>query len=325
MWTLSSALDGGRATCFGWAADWPGAASALTGLVALTAWVVAAPSPVLLPSLEAPTEQRAATGAEAEPGGAARAAGWEHLVGGYGGVSLTLPSAVNVVAPGRTDLTVSNFNWIGRPFKSPIYYGLRSQHWSPASPFGGMVDFTHAKAIAMPTDRASFKGTINGRPAPENAKIEDVFRHMEFSHGHNILTLNGLVRLPAFFLPVRPYIGFGGGITLPHTEIGFASEGENKRTYEYQFAGFAGQVLIGVQFPIARAAPFVEYKFTYAPYSVPLSQEPRGFLLVTDLWRQFRAWASGEPPPGGYLTTTLATHHAIGGALYRVSAARVAP
>jgi hypothetical protein len=68
---------------------------------------------------------------------------------------------------------------------------------------------------------------------------------------------------------------------------------------------------------------FFEYKLSYAPYEVPLSQEPRGFLLVTDVWRQFRAWMSGEEPPGGRLATNLATHHGIGGVLVRVGPAAV--
>ncbi|HEX5958992.1 MAG TPA: hypothetical protein VFY92_10115 [Hyphomicrobiaceae bacterium] len=289
-------------------------------MLALLAWILAAPAPVLMPSAEVPSDERQTVASKLQSEGSSRVGRWEHLIGGYSGVSLTLPSTVRITNPGRTDLTVQDFNWIGRPFKSPIYYGLRSQHWAPASPLGTMIDFTHAKAIARAGDTATFTGTINGQPAPGKAKIEDVFRHLEFSHGHNIVTLNGLVRLPSWFLPVRPYIGLGGGITLPHTEIGLKAE--NRRTYEYQFAGYAGQILFGVQLPIGRLAPFVEYKFTYAPYTVPLSHEPQGWVLVTDLWRQFRAWAKGEPPPGGYLSTDLVTHHGIGGVLFRATPLR---
>jgi lipid A oxidase len=295
---------------------------AAAGLLALFTWTLAAPASILLPSAETPSDERPTVASKLQSEGLTGTGRWEHLIGGYSGVSLTLPSTVRIVNPGRTDLTVQGFNWIGRPFKSPIYYGLRSQHWAPGSPLGGMIDFTHAKAIATAGDTATFTGTINGQPAPSKAKIEDVFRHLEFSHGHNIVTLNGLMRLPSWFLPIRPYIGLGGGITLPHTEVGLQSE--NKRTYEYQFAGFAAQVLVGIQLPISRLAPFVEYKFTFAPYTVPLSHEPQGWVLVTDLWRQFRAWAKGEPPPGGYLSTDLATHHGIGGVLFRATPARIA-
>ncbi|MGE0626754.1 MAG: hypothetical protein AB7O43_02945 [Hyphomicrobiaceae bacterium] len=240
----------------------------------------------------------------------------EYKFGGYGGVTYTQPSTVTINNPGRTDMTVSGFEWIGRPFKSPIYYGLRAIAWSQFMPFGAMLDFTHAKTIAGFDEPAKYTGTLNGQPLPASGRIGDVFKHLEFSHGHNMLTINGIARLgmPAPFL--RPYVGMGGGVSVPHTEIGFRSE--NGRTYEYQFAGFVGQGLVGVEIPLGPASVFLEYKFSYAPYDVPLSGVVNGWLLVTDLWRQFRAWLAGEPPPGGHLTTTLATHHAIAGVLARV-------
>lgn len=236
--------------------------------------------------------------------------------GGYGGVSYTHPSAILFENPGRTNLRVEDFGWIGRPFRSPVYYGLRVLRWQPASRFGAMLDFTHAKAIANADDMATFSGTHNGRQMPAKARIGDVFRHLEFSHGHNIVTLNGLMRLGAL-TRFRPYVGGGAGVTLPHTEIGFRDE--NARTYTYQFAGFAGQVLAGVEIPLGRVSVFFEYKFTYAPYRVPLSHEPYGWLLVTDLWDQLRDWWTGKPPPGGHASTNLASHHGVGGVLVRVA------
>jgi hypothetical protein len=288
-------------------------------LAALVVWVSNSPFPSIVSS-DAQTEERAAT---AEPGAAPdaeRAVRREHKFGGYGGVSYTHPSAVRIVNPGLTDFTASGFEWIGRPFKSPIYYGLRTQHWLPGALTGTMIDFTHAKAIAVKDDVATFSGVLNGEPLPPSAKVGDVFTHLEFSHGHNMLTLNGLVRLPWSLLPVRPYFGLGGGASFPHTEVGLRAE-TGKRTYEYQFAGFAGQVLAGIEIPLGRASLFFEYKFTYAPYSVPLSHEPKGWVFVTDVWRQFWAWWTGEKPPGGMLTTTLASHHAISGVLVRTSSA----
>jgi lipid A oxidase len=239
-------------------------------------------------------------------------------IGAYGGLTYTHPSDVKITKrpadPSRaTDMTVKDVNWIGMPFKSPIYYGVRVQRIAPQASFGTMVDFTHAKAIAVNTQNASFEGTRDGKALPPKANIGETFRHLEFSHGHNMLTWNALFRMPAFWSKVRPYVGAGAGITLPHTEIGFRDE--DKRTYEYQYAGLVGQVLGGVEINLGRTSVFVEYKFSYSPYEVPLSQEPRGFLLFTDLWRQFRAWATGEQPPGGRLATKLATQHAIAGML----------
>ncbi len=235
--------------------------------------------------------------------------------GGYGGVAHTLPTEVVITEADGNRITASGFDWIGKPFEAPIYYGLRVQRWPATGVFGTMLDFTHAKAIAKRNSEATFTGTRNGEALPKTAKIGDVLRKLEFSHGHNMLTYNGLVRFGALFGRFRPYFGAGAGISLPHTEIGFT--GEKERTYEYQFAGFAGQGLGGIEIDLGRTSLFVEYKFTYAPYDVPLSEVSPGWLLVTDLWRQFRAWWSGEVPPGGRLTVTLVSHHGIAGVMVK--------
>ena len=286
--------------------------AAITGLIALSLWLASAAIPALMANV--PSDDRAAVSTAGADGTPVRAARPEYTFGGYGGVSYTQASAVHVDNPGVTDLTASDFGWIGRPFKSPIYYGLRTQRWGAGSLVGSMIDFTHAKAIAVTDDMATFSGTLDGKPVPSPAKLDTVFERLEFSHGHNMLTLNGLLRAPASWLPIRPYFGLGGGVSLPHTEIEIKGR---TRTFEYQFAGFVGQALAGIEIPIGRTSLFFEYKFSFAPYSVPLTETRQGDLLVTDLWRQFRAWMTGERPPGGTLSTTLATHHGIGGLLIR--------
>ncbi|MEM1307444.1 MAG: hypothetical protein AAGG99_07960, partial [Pseudomonadota bacterium] len=230
----------------------------------------------------------------------ARDTGGEWAAGAYGGVSYTHPSTVVIKNGNRTDVTVSGFDWVGKPFKAPIYYGARIQRWFSGR-VGAMVDFIHAKAIARDEDTATYTGQHNGTPLPETATIEDVFRKLEFSHGHNMLTLNGLLRLAPSWMRLRPYIGVGGGVSLPHTEVGFRAD--NTRTYEYQFTGFAGQALAGLEIQLGRASVFLEYKFTYAPYNVPLTQRSSKDFLVTDVWYQIRDWFAGKAPEGGRLDT----------------------
>ncbi len=239
------------------------------------------------------------------------------LIGGYSGVAYTHPSTVTIRDRARTDMTVKDFSWIGRPFKAPIYYGVRGIAWPEGSRFGAMIDFTHAKAIANYDDIGTFSGTADGRPLPAKARMRDVFKHLEFSHGHNMVTFNGMARLGLFVPHISPYLGIGGGISLPHTEVALRSE--NGRTYEYQYTGLVGQALAGLEIRLGRISLFFEYKYSYAPYDVPLSGVVNGWLLVTDLWRQLTAWLSGEKPPRGTLQTTLKTHHAIGGVLVRVN------
>ena len=296
------------------------AVAGLAGLVAIT---------IVPPSQWVPTSASNLTAAMSQPStdATAQAAGgtssqriststkpiW--AFGAYGGSSYTLPSTVEITKNDGGKITVKGFDWIGRPFKAPVYYGARIQRWSPFRMFGTMLDFTHAKAIANPETTASLTGKHNGQPLPANAKIKDVFSKLEFSHGHNMLTLNGLLRFAHLFGKVRPYFGAGGGINLPHTEVGF--KGDNTRTYEYQFTGYTGQALAGLEIDLGRMSVFIEYKFSYSPYGVPLSQEPAGDILVTDLWRQFSAWWKGEKPPGGHLIVDLASHHTIAGFLVK--------
>ncbi|MGI9405192.1 MAG: hypothetical protein ACR2O4_02380 [Hyphomicrobiaceae bacterium] len=296
------------------------------GMIAVLVMAMAQIIPATVHSndLDANASASAPTTKAAGPRTVAAAGEW--AFGGYGGIAYTHPSEVRIENPGRTDLTVTDFGWIGRPFKSPIYYGIRIQRWLAGGMAGTMLDFTHAKAISQRQDEATFSGTLNGQPVTAKQKMDDVFRHLEFSHGHNMLTFNGLLRLAPVWSRFRPYVGAGAGISLPHSEVGIHAE--NARTYEYHFAGYVGQALAGLEIQLGRASLFLEYKFSYAPYDIPLSHEPYGWLLVTDLWRQFTAWWNGEAPPGGRLRTTLATHHGIGGVMVRTgptAAARPTP
>jgi hypothetical protein len=297
--------------------------AAFVALAALAIWVLPHVSPAWDHALEAALDEKEGKAETDTAPARQEPQGREYVLGAYGGVSYTHPSELRIVNRGKTDMTMRDFEWIGRPFKSPIYYGLRTQRWLPGAVFGAMVDFTHAKAIAPFETEASFTGTTDGKPLPSRAKVGAVFKHLEFSHGHNILTLNGLFRMPLFWMGLRPYFGVGGGVSLPHTEVGLREE--TARTYEYQYAGVVGQLLAGVEVRLGPATMFFEYKFTYAPYDVPLSHEPYGWIFVTDVWRQFRAWTAGEHPPGGRLRTTLATQHGIAGLLHRVATGRIAP
>ena len=301
--------------------DWLGRLSALAGLGAVGAMIVVAAAQ---PQENGASDARGASAAHTTAKTRARAAADDPTwaIGGYSGVANTLRDVVRI-ASDSGEVTVRDFDWIGKPFVAPIYYGVRVQRWGSFGQTGTMLDFTHAKAIAKPDDVARFTGSHKGQALPASAPVRSVFSKLEFSHGHNMLTFNGLLRIGTFFGRLRPYFGAGAGVSLPHTEVGFAND--NVRTYEYQFAGFVGQGLGGLEIDLGRTSVFVEYKFSYAPYDVPLSHEPKGFLLVTDLWRQFTAWWKGEKPPGGRLTVDLATHHGIAGVMVKTRRTAAAP
>jgi len=287
-------------------------------LGSLAAIVLLAASAATWMAEENAIERDAAAGAarNARSGaGVGEAAPSETLVAGYLGSPYTYASNVRLQSPAdKTDFTMSNVEWRGMPFKSPIYYGVRVARWGASNRTGVMVDFTHSKAISTPTQEVEIKGIIAGAPAPAKEKIGSLFKHLEFSHGHNMLTLNGLFRLGNLTPRLSPYVGIGGGISLPHSEVKLHSE--PARSYEYQYTGPVAQALVGLEFRLAETSVFFEYKFTFADYVAPLSRVD-GTWLFMDLARQISAWWRGEKPPGGTLDTQLISHQLIGGVGYR--------
>ncbi|MFA6140355.1 MAG: hypothetical protein WC684_06495 [Hyphomicrobium sp.] len=272
------------------------------------------PSPqslaVSAPSLDPVEAEKAARAALEER---VRYKGGEVLVAAYTGAPYTYASDVRIERQG-TDMTVHGVDWEGKPFDDPIYYGVRVARWFAGSSLGGMLDFTHSKAYAPLEQEAKLSGTKDGQPPPSQATIGDLFHKLEFTHGHNMLTLNLLCRLPSLGTFVSPYVGVGLGAALPHTEVQL--KGTRGRTYEYQYVGPAAQLLIGVELRVPRLSYFVEYKLTAASYRAPL-QNRDGSWLPLDVWNQFQRWLSGEPPAGGWASTSLVSHQVIGGMGFR--------
>jgi lipid A oxidase len=257
--------------------------------------------------------------AQRSGGGSSVVPGRETVIGAYTGAPYNYPSAARVEQPGAVDFTIDPVNWYTDPFKSPIYYGARVAHWFSGGKTGAMVDFIHSKAIAPLEEESNFSGAIDGQPLPPRARIADIVSKLEFSHGHNMLLFNGLVRLPGIGARVSPYAGAGVGASLPHTEFELAN-GSRPRTYEYNYAGPAAQALLGVEIRLARVSFFVEYKFTYAHNGAPLSQVD-GSWLPLDIWRQVQRWFAGEPAPGGHLSAKLASHQVVSGIAVRLAPA----
>lgn len=236
----------------------------------------------------------------------------EMMIAAYGGAPYTYPSRVTLKKDGVHDLTVEGVEWRGEPFIDPIYYGIRVVNWFEGGRTGGMLDFTHSKTIGELDKEVVFEGVLDGEPAPGKAKLGKVFRRLEASHGHNMLTLNGMLRLVQLHPRLSLYGGLGAGVNLPHSEIQLMKGGG--RTYEYLYTGPAAQILIGLEFRVPRMSYFLEYKFTFAQYDVPLSElDGTKIGLFADLYRQAARWWSGEPPPGGILSKQLISHQAIGG------------
>ncbi len=156
--------------------------------------------------------------------------------------------------------------WEGKPFEMPPYWGVRGVYWFDSMPgWGAGIEFTHAKAYAK----------LNGTSAGA------LYDTLEFTDGNNILTGNILYRFtPWSFYGVRPYAGFGIGVTIPHVEVSLV--GDPTKTFEYQLAGFAGQGFIGLEMPFGpNWSGFVETKLSYTHINANLKG---GDHLKTDIW-----------------------------------------
>jgi lipid A oxidase len=314
----------------------------LTAVAAMAVMIVAS-LPSVFPMSDAPDARLPAAGLSSSSPARPETAGFdaETILAGYLGNPSHNRSDAHLERPGGTDLTLKNLRWEAEPFHFPIYAGVRAIHWR--GPFGGMIDFLHDKAIAhvgkgahgrkltgegaIP-DTIETTGTLNGNPAPSPVKITDILERLEFSHGHNMLIPTALLRLGSLGPLLRPYVGLGAGVALPHVEVWPAGEGEASKTNEYQAAGPAFQAVIGLELQGARSSYFLEYKFTYASLATALTggKTPSwcNCDFVSDAARHIRDWWNGTEPAYGHLSTTLVTHQLVGGAGYRLTSGTVA-
>lgn len=262
----------------------------------------------------------------------------ETVVSIYAGAPYYYRSDVHMTRPDGTDVTLKRLGWDGDPFYFPIDGGLRSVHWRGSSGF--MIDFLHNKAIARTgkgshgrkisngvIDEVETVGTLKGNPSPGTLKLTDLFERLEFTHGHNVLLFGPVARLSAFSPRLRPYLGIGAGVAIPHVEVRFAGEGRETRTGEYQLAGPAAQLVAGIELRSGRGSYYLEYKFTWAKIAAALTGDESGKNVdlpswigvlegPVDLYRQARSWWLGEEPRYGRLSTRLSSHQVFIGAGY---------
>ena len=269
---------------------------------------------LLVAAAALPDDRDSAPAASASaPVSTAHNPGRESDFGAYLGAPYHYPSDFHLKKAGVSDLTIKDIPWYTHPFENPLYYGVRFQRWFEGGRFGTMLDFTHSKVYAPKNDELPFEGTLDGKPVPATAKIGDYFSKLEWTHGHNMLTLNGLLRLPSLGI-ISPYAGVGAGLSFPHSEIHLKTDAS--RTYEYQYTGPCAQALFGLEFRLRTGSVFIEYKFTAADYWGPLTGRD-GTWYPIDMWRQFSRWWKGEEPPNGWAGAKLISHQAIGGFLMR--------
>jgi lipid A oxidase len=183
----------------------------------------------------------------------------------YGGFNWNLNSDVSLRAPGPVNDDRS-VDWEGGGIDMPPYWGVRGTYWlSRSSNWGFAIDYTHQKAIAE-IDFANDK----------------TYDRLEFTDGNNLLIFEVLYRFsPMMNGTLVPYVGIGAGVAIPHVEVTLDSDPGNK-TFEYQLAGPAAQVLAGLEYKLNDAwSLFTEAKLSYSRISADLKG---GGRLETELW-----------------------------------------
>ncbi len=147
----------------------------------------------------------------------------------------------------------SLIGWEGRSFEPPPYYGARATWWRN-SDWGYGVELTHTKAYA-PTAEMAGAG----------------FNRLEFTDGHNILTLNVHRRWKGQWMrgKLTPYVSAGVGVAIPHVDIRVAATGAH--TYGYQLTGPAAKLGAGANYALTdHLGLFAEYQFTWSDNDVEL-------------------------------------------------------
>ena len=293
------------------------------------------------------------------PSAGTRFASNETVVSGYAGAPFYYRSDLHLTRPDGTDMTLKRMGWDGDALYFPIDGGARVTRWSGS--LGTSIDFLHNKAVTRlgkgahgrkikngVVEDVETSGTLKGKPAPSPLHLTDLLDRLEFTHGHNVLLLTGMARLGPLSPKVRPYVGIGFGVAVPHVEVRFTGEKQDRWTNEYQYAGPAFQLMAGLELRVGRGSYFVEYKFIWSSIQAALTGgkswslkdlksewlprwliEPLSGLteMPGDLWRQYSRWRSGEAPAEGAIATHLTSHEIVfgGGYVWPAAAPASAP
>jgi lipid A oxidase len=183
----------------------------------------------------------------------------------FGGANWNASSDVKVSGTGTSADGTRSIDWDGGSFDLPPYWGVRGVYWLNSAPnWGFAIDYAHQKAIA----------DLGGSAGAD-------FSRLEFTDGNNILLFEVLYRFnPLMRGTLVPYVGAGVGVTIPHVEVTLAQTGA--KTYEYQLAGAAVQILAGLEYKLnEKWSLFTEARLSYSHIEADLKG---GGSLETDLW-----------------------------------------
>jgi lipid A oxidase len=109
---------------------------------------------------------------------------------------------------------------------------LRYTDWV-TDDWGYAVNYAHTKAYS-----SDLKSTSNTGASGNS------YTRLEFTDGANPVTVIAMRRFK--YRNIRPHVGAGIGISVPHVEVTWSSN----KTFEYQYGGPVATVLAGFNYPI---------------------------------------------------------------------------
>ena len=148
--------------------------------------------------------------------------------------------------------------WKGESFSFPIYIGMRYTHWLDDQ-WGYSLNYVHTKAIS--TDQAK-----NG------------YTRLEFTDGANPVTVLAMRRFT--YREVKPYVGAGLGISVPHVEVQWSG---STKTFEYQYGGPVATVVAGFSYPYNdKWSVFTDFQMHYMKINAAIDSGRLKTNLITN-------------------------------------------
>ena len=287
------------------------------------------PSPPRLMITASTAARRARAGARRQRAGARSARrqrrrqpvapGRETVIGAYTGAPYNYPSAARVRAA-RAPSTSPSIPSTGTPTRSRARSttARACSAGSPAARPAAWSTSSTRRRSPRSRRRPTSPAPSTAQPLPPRARIADVVSKLEFSHGHNMLLFNGLVRLPGIGARVSPYAGAGvGALAAAHRVPADQRQPPAHLRIQLRRPRCAGA---------ARRRDPPRARVVLRRVQVHLRRTTRrrcrqmdGSWLPLDIWRQVKRWFAGEPPPGGHISTRARRHQVVSGLAVRLA------
>ena len=175
----------------------------------------------------------------------------------YGGVQGSPHSTVENTSTNSNPGSLFT-GWKGESFSFPIYIGMRYTNWVDEQ-WGYSFNYVHTKAIS--TDQSSAGYT-----------------RLEFTDGANPVTVLAMRRFT--YREVKPYVGAGLGISVPHVEVQWSG---STKTFEYQYGGPVATVVAGLSYPYNdKWSLFTDFQMHYMKINAAIDSGRLKTNLITN-------------------------------------------